>query len=57
MGQVDYEEMCEVFNMGCGFCCLVAAADEASALEVLRRHYPAANRIGRATAEPGLRIH
>ena len=24
------EEMHEVFNMGCGFCCIVAAADEDS---------------------------
>jgi phosphoribosylformylglycinamidine cyclo-ligase len=42
------EEMHEVFNMGCGFCCVVAAGDEDAALELLRRHYPAAQRIGRA---------
>jgi phosphoribosylformylglycinamidine cyclo-ligase len=46
------EEMHEVFNMGCGFCCVVAAADERAALELLRSHYPAAKRIGRAV--PGL---
>jgi phosphoribosylaminoimidazole (AIR) synthetase len=40
--------MHEVFNMGCGFCCIVAAADEAEALDLLRRHYPEAKRIGRA---------
>jgi phosphoribosylformylglycinamidine cyclo-ligase len=45
---VEDEEMHDVFNMGCGFCCLVAAADEAAALELLRRHYPEAKRIGRA---------
>jgi phosphoribosylformylglycinamidine cyclo-ligase len=44
------EEMHEVFNMGCGFCCLVAAEDEAAALELLRHHYPEAKRIGRAVA-------
>jgi len=42
------EEMHEVFNMGCGFCCVVAAADEGAALELLRRHHPAAKRIGAA---------
>jgi phosphoribosylformylglycinamidine cyclo-ligase len=44
------EEMHEVFNMGCGFCCIVAPGDEAAALELLRRHYPAAKRIGAAAA-------
>lgn len=44
------EEMHEVFNMGCGFCCIVGAADEGGALELLRRHYPAAKRIGGAVA-------
>jgi phosphoribosylformylglycinamidine cyclo-ligase len=42
------EEMHEVFNMGCGFCCVVAAGDEDLALEVLRRHHPQAKRIGAA---------
>lgn len=40
------EEMHEVFNMGCGFCCIVAPKDENTALEQLRRHYPEAKRIG-----------
>jgi phosphoribosylformylglycinamidine cyclo-ligase len=48
-GEVSDDEMHEVFNMGCGFCCVVAVADEEAALETLRRHYPAAKRIGRAT--------
>ncbi len=42
------EEMHDVFNMGCGFCCAVAAADEAAALDLLRPHYPGAKRIGSA---------
>jgi phosphoribosylformylglycinamidine cyclo-ligase len=42
------EEMHEVFNMGCGFCCVVAAGDEGAALELLHRHYPAAQTIGHA---------
>ncbi len=46
------EEMHDVFNMGCGFCCVVAPGDEDAALEMLRRHYPGAKRIG--TAVDGL---
>lgn len=40
------EEMHEVFNMGCGFCCVVAAEDEAAAVGLLRDSYPGARRIG-----------
>ena len=53
LGAVGAEEMGDVFNMGCGFCCVVAAADEGAALELLRAHHPDAKRIGRATAEAG----
>ena len=53
LGDVTDEEMYEVFNMGCGFCCVVADDDELRALERLRERYPAAGRIGRATGEPG----
>jgi phosphoribosylformylglycinamidine cyclo-ligase len=56
LGEVEDEEMREVFNLGCGFCCLVAPDDEAQAVEMLRRHYPEAKRIGRAAAEPGLSV-
>jgi phosphoribosylformylglycinamidine cyclo-ligase len=51
-GEVSGEEMREVFNMGCGFCLVVPAADEAAALALLRAPYPAAKRIGRATEGP-----
>jgi phosphoribosylformylglycinamidine cyclo-ligase len=51
-GQVSDEEMQEVFNLGCGFCVVVPAGDESSALALLRRHYPGAERIGRATEGP-----
>ncbi|MGN6816730.1 MAG: phosphoribosylformylglycinamidine cyclo-ligase [Solirubrobacterales bacterium] len=51
-GEVSDEEMREVFNMGCGFCVVVPAADEAAALAILRAHYPAARPIGRATEGP-----
>jgi phosphoribosylformylglycinamidine cyclo-ligase len=46
------EEMHEVFNMGCGFCCIVAAEHEEAALDLLRRHYPGAKRIGTAVEGP-----
>jgi len=47
-GNVSEAEMREVFNMGCGFCCVVAAEDEAAALEILRGDHPGAKRIGHA---------
>lgn len=49
-GGVPEDEMYEVFNMGCGFCVVVPAADEIAALEILRDHYPEARRIGEVTA-------
>jgi phosphoribosylformylglycinamidine cyclo-ligase len=53
LGQVSDQEMREVFNMGCGFTCVVATGDEERALELLRAHYPEAKRVGRATDRPG----
>jgi phosphoribosylformylglycinamidine cyclo-ligase len=53
LAQVSEDEMHEVFNMGCGFCCVVAADHQDAALELLRRHYPGAQRIGRATDSAG----
>jgi phosphoribosylformylglycinamidine cyclo-ligase len=52
-GRVSDTEMYEVFNMGCGFCCVVAAGDEDVAVELLRSRYPGAARIGRATDRAG----
>jgi phosphoribosylformylglycinamidine cyclo-ligase len=52
-GQVSDEEMREVFNMGCGFCVLVAPGDEDAALSLLRAHLPEARRIGRAVEAVG----
>jgi phosphoribosylformylglycinamidine cyclo-ligase len=46
------EEMHEVFNMGCGFCCIVAAEGAEEALALLRPHYPGAMRIGSAAKGP-----
>jgi phosphoribosylformylglycinamidine cyclo-ligase len=50
---VGDDEMHEVFNMGCGFCVVVGAAEEETALEKLRAHYPKAKRIGRASGDRG----
>ena len=51
-GDVSGEEMHEVFNMGCGFCVVVPAADEEAALALLRPHYPEAKQIGSAIDGP-----
>jgi phosphoribosylformylglycinamidine cyclo-ligase len=45
-GSVSDEEMREVFNLGCGFCCVVAAEAEERALNLLRKYYPEVQRIG-----------
>ena len=54
LGDVAEDEMYEVFNMGCGFCVVVAAADEEAALELLRATYPGAKRIGVVTDRAGV---
>ncbi len=50
---VSDAEMHDVFNMGCGFCAVVAAGDEDAALELLRAHHPGAARVGRVVAGAG----
>ncbi len=49
-------EMRDVFNMGCGFCLVVAAGDEVAAVESMRRHYPEAKRIGRTVEGSSVRL-
>ena len=51
-GGVADDEMRRVFNMGCGFCCVVAAGDEDAAVELLRAHYPGAKRVGQSVKGP-----
>jgi phosphoribosylformylglycinamidine cyclo-ligase len=53
LAEVSDEEMHEVFNMGCGFCVVVAADDEDAALRRLHPSYPDARRVGRATGDAG----
>jgi phosphoribosylformylglycinamidine cyclo-ligase len=52
-GDVPAEEMWEVFNMGCGFCAMVAAHDSAKAVELLRERHPGTAVIGELTEDPG----
>lgn len=56
LGGVGEDEMADVFNLGCGFCCVVAATDEERALSTLRGRYPTARRIGRAVEDPDRRV-
>jgi phosphoribosylformylglycinamidine cyclo-ligase len=51
---VEACELYEVFNMGCGFCCVVPPEGAGAAVELLGRHHPGTAVIGRATAEAGL---
>ncbi len=53
-GEVGDAEMHEVFNMGCGFCVIVAAADLDAAVGLLAGSYPAARRIGTVTDRAGV---
>jgi len=54
LGEVGEEEMHEVFNMGCGFCCIVPATDLEPAVGLLSGSYPEAKRIGTVTDRAGV---
>jgi phosphoribosylformylglycinamidine cyclo-ligase len=51
LGEVPDAEMWEVFNMGCGFCAVVPAAQADAAVELLARRHPGSARIGTVTDE------
>ncbi len=53
LGEVTATEMWEVFNMGCGFCAIVAADQAGAAVELLGEQHPGAARIGRLTDRTG----
>jgi phosphoribosylformylglycinamidine cyclo-ligase len=53
-GSVAPAEMHEVFNMGCGFCCVVPAQQADEAIAVLSPRHPGAAVIGRATTAAGV---
>jgi len=52
-GEVEPAELYEVFNMGCGFCCVVPAADAPNAVALLSAHHPGTAVIGSVTDEAG----
>jgi phosphoribosylformylglycinamidine cyclo-ligase len=52
LGGVSRAEMFEVYNMGVGFCVVVAEADADKTLAVLNRHGRKASVIGHAVADP-----
>ncbi len=56
-GALARAEMFEVYNMGIGFCVIVAEADVAATLSILARHGRQASVIGRAIADPTKSVH
>jgi phosphoribosylformylglycinamidine cyclo-ligase len=46
--------MWEVFNMGCGFCAVVAPEQADAAIAVLAHHHPGAAMIGTVTDRAGI---
>jgi phosphoribosylformylglycinamidine cyclo-ligase len=53
-GDVDAAELYEVFNMGCGFCCVVAADNADAAVALLAAHHPGAAVVGHVTGNAGV---
>jgi phosphoribosylformylglycinamidine cyclo-ligase len=52
-GQVDEAELNEVFNLGCGFCCVVPAAQAGAAVGLLAERHPGSAVIGEVTDRSG----
>jgi phosphoribosylformylglycinamidine cyclo-ligase len=57
LGGVSRAEMFEVYNMGIGFCVVVAAGDADRTLAILTRHGRRASVIGRAVADPAKSVY
>jgi phosphoribosylformylglycinamidine cyclo-ligase len=53
LGDVPAAEMWEVFNMGCGFCAVVPAAEADHAVELLSGRHPGSALIGHVTDAGG----
>ncbi|HWV86118.1 MAG TPA: phosphoribosylformylglycinamidine cyclo-ligase [Capillimicrobium sp.] len=53
LGRVGAREMWTVFNMGCGFACIVPEARADDAIALLDAHHPGAARIGTVTDRAG----
>jgi phosphoribosylformylglycinamidine cyclo-ligase len=56
-GAVERAELFEVYNMGIGFCVIIAEADVEATLAILARHHRAASVIGYAIADPTKPVH
>jgi len=56
LGEVDEAEMYAVYNMGIGFCAVVAPADADKAVAILGSKGKRAYRIGHAVADPGRKV-
>jgi len=57
LGGVGRAEMFEVYNMGIGFCVVVAPGDADRTLAILARHGRRASVIGQAIADPTKSVH
>lgn len=55
-GDIPDREMFQVFNMGIGFCAVVAERDADAFREIARTHGRAAHRIGRVVSDPDRRV-
>jgi phosphoribosylformylglycinamidine cyclo-ligase len=53
LGSVSAAEMWEVFNMGCGFCVMVAPGDASAVVSLLAEHHPGTAVIGTVTPDAG----
>ncbi len=53
-GEAPPEELYEVFNMGCGFCCVVPAEHAEEVVSLASSRHPGAAVIGEATDRAGL---
>lgn len=53
-GAVGEDEMAEVFNLGCGFCCVVPASDADETVVLLAEQHPGTRTIGVATGASGV---
>lgn len=56
LADVEETEMYSVFNMGIGFCAVVAAADADRAISILSSEGKLAHRIGYAVVDPGRHV-
>jgi phosphoribosylformylglycinamidine cyclo-ligase len=53
-GGVGEEELHEVFNLGCGFCCVVPEAEAEGAVGLLAAHHPGTAVIGEVIERAGV---